>query len=882
MKKLLLIICSFFSIIIASAQTINFQWAKQMGGAGVSGGRSVAVDLSGNVYTTGSFSGTNDFNPGLGVFNLTSFGSSDIFVSKIDALGNFIWAKQMGGISGDVGYAVAVDLSGNVYTTGYFNASADFDPGAGTNNLISFGSSDIFVSKLDAAGNFVWVKQMGGTGIDAANSIALDASGEPHVTGYFNGTADFNPGSPSFNLTSSGVEDIFISKLDALGNFVWAKQMGGNQTDNGYSVTVDLSGNVYCTGFFKSSAGFGGTYLATNGVEDIFITKLDITGNFMWTQQIGGNGPDVGNGIAVSNAGNVYTIGIFQNAADFDPSTGGTFPLNSNGLQDVFVSKLDGLGNFIWAKQIGGTANEDASSIALDPAGSVYLLGNFFSTVDFDPNAGTYNLTTLGPQDIFAAKLNSSGNFAWAMQLGGLGADFGFSITIDTLCNVYTTGYFNSTVDFDPTAGVFNMTSAGLDDIYIQKIGQSQCCLPPPSPVNTSTNTSICSGGTATLTATGTGTITWYQTATGTTTLNIGSTYITPTLSPGTYTFYTESSIACAVSNTRTAVTVTVNTTPTTSVSASTSTICSGNTTTLTALGALTYSWIPTSTLNSSTASSVIANPNTTTVYTVTGANGVCTSTKQLTITVNQTPTLTVSSSSPIICNDSTSVLNVSGATNYSWSPTTNLSASSGATVNASPNSSTTYTVIGYNGNCSTTQTINVLVSPSINLTTSDLIIGQGSSTNLFASGGVTYTWTSENTLPCIHCPSITVSPSVTSTYCVESINSDGCFSSQCLTIEVDMLCGDAFVPNAFSPNGDGHNDLLNVRINPNCVVRFNMRIFNRWGEKVFESDELTNSWNGVFRGEDLNPAVFVYYLKIVTISSANDITKKGNVTLIR
>ena len=131
------------------AQSPNLAWAKGLGGTLGDQGRSVAVDGAGNVYTTGFFNGTVDFDPNAGVFNLTSAGSNDIFVSKLDATGNLVWAKAMGGTNVDIGLGIAVDATGNVYTTGYFNGTVDFDPNAGVLNLTSTGAQDNFVSKLE-------------------------------------------------------------------------------------------------------------------------------------------------------------------------------------------------------------------------------------------------------------------------------------------------------------------------------------------------------------------------------------------------------------------------------------------------------------------------------------------------------------------------------------------------------------------------------------------------------------------------------------------------------------------------------------------------------------------------------------------------------------
>ncbi len=194
----------------ANAQAL--QWAKSMGGADPDYGLSIALDGSGNVYTTGFFEGTADFDPGAGVFNLTSAGYRDIYISKLDASGNFVWAKAMGGAFDDLGSSIAIDGSGNVYTTGYFSGTVDFDPGAGVFNLTSAGFEDIFISKLDASGNFVWANAMGGADPDYGSSIALDGSGNVYTTGFFEGTADFDPGAGVANLTSAGSSDIFVAK----------------------------------------------------------------------------------------------------------------------------------------------------------------------------------------------------------------------------------------------------------------------------------------------------------------------------------------------------------------------------------------------------------------------------------------------------------------------------------------------------------------------------------------------------------------------------------------------------------------------------------------------------------------------------------------------
>ncbi len=458
----------------------DFLWAGSItGGAYYEQNNSIAVDSNGNVYTTGRFYGTADFDPSPSTFSLStsSIGDNDIFISKLDSNGNFIWAKSMGGTDIDAGNSIAVDSFGNVYTTGHFENTADFDPGVGVANLTSSSKwiDDIFVSKLDSNGNFVWAKKMGGLGNDYSHDIAVDSSGNVYTTGRFENTADFDPGQDAFNLINNSIgTDIFVSKLDTNGNFVWAKNMRGAGYEQGKSIAVDSNGNVYTTGIFIGIVDFDpgtGTFnLSSAGgdldhYDDVFVSKLDSDGNFIWAKNMGGTEDDEVNAIAVDSNGNVYTTGRFYGPADFDPGAG---VFNLTGLGS-FVSKLDSGGNFVWAKGV----NSGNSDNAVDSSGNVYTTGAFTGTVDFDPGVGVFNLTSADGNydiDIFVSKLDSGGNFVWAKSMGGADDDRGLGVAVDSSGNVYTTGRFGGTVDFDPGAGTVNLTSAGGGDIFISKL----------------------------------------------------------------------------------------------------------------------------------------------------------------------------------------------------------------------------------------------------------------------------------------------------------------------------------------------------------------------------------------------------------------------------
>jgi hypothetical protein len=469
--KLSVLVFLLMAGIVSNAQPF-YNWAKRIGGGGVDRGNSLIADASGNVYTTGNFVGTVDFDPGAGIQNLVSAGASDIYISKTDAAGQLVWAKRMGGSSGDFSNAIAIDAAGNIYITGYFWGTADFDPGPGTLNLTAAAFFDAFISKLDASGNLVWAKSFSSSSGIQAGAIAVDASGNVLTTGIINGTVDFDPGTGTFNLTSAGGGDIFISKLDAMGNFVWAKSIGSAGSDSGESLAVDASGNVYTTGYFQGTVDFdpgpGTQNLFSFDDRDIYISKLDASGNFVWAKQIGGASYDIGYAIKVDAAGNVYTAGFFQGTVDFDPGMN-IHNLVSSGMTDVFISKLDAAGDFVWAKCLGGSGSDWSQSLVIDASANVYLTGYFEGTVDFNAGTGTHNLTSAGGFDIFVIKLDYWGSFVWAGKMGGTGNDYGISVSADVSGNVYTTGYFQGTADFDPGANTENLVSAGDFDIFIVK-----------------------------------------------------------------------------------------------------------------------------------------------------------------------------------------------------------------------------------------------------------------------------------------------------------------------------------------------------------------------------------------------------------------------------
>jgi hypothetical protein len=471
MKNLFTVLFLIFTT-TTIAQIPAFDWAKGIGASNGDYGRSIATDNDANVYTTGSFQSNVDFDPGNGTFNLSSNGSRDIYIQKLDSAGNFIWAKSIGGVGNDEGYSIDVDKSNNIYITGIFSLVVDFDPGVNILNLSSMGGYDMFILKLDSAGNFIWAKSIGGTGDDFSNSIVLDSAFSIYTTGRYRSTVDFNPGPMTNNMTSTGFYDLFCLKLDSTGNYIWSKSVGGNT--NGTSITIDFNQNVYMTGDFGGTVDFDpGTNIyniSSFGSNDIFVLKLDSSGNFIWANGFGSKTNDYGNDIVVDLDGSLYFLGTYQDTADFNP-TNSVYNLISKGSHDIFICKLDTNGNFTWAKSVGGVGLDQAFSLTKGLNQEIQYIGTFSATADFDPSANTLNLISNGTQDIFIASIDGDlGTSNWAIGIGSSGNDYGYDLIADNSGNIFSTGIYAGIADFDH--GISNVTLPvfGAWDAFVHKL----------------------------------------------------------------------------------------------------------------------------------------------------------------------------------------------------------------------------------------------------------------------------------------------------------------------------------------------------------------------------------------------------------------------------
>jgi hypothetical protein len=468
--------------------TVCFNWAKKFGGKYQDQGNAITTDASGNVFTAGNFVDTASF--GLISGNAATLTTpnglrTNLFFTKHDKDGNLLWAKSVACTGVSQASDIVVDAANNIYISGYFSGVADLDPSSSTFSITGSGSYASFVAKYDANGNFIWGKMFSGSSLVYTLSLKLDNSNNVYLGGSYIGTADFDPGAATYNLTSVGDYDGFIVKLDYTGNLIWAKTIGGTNTDFLRSIALDANGNAYAIGYFMGTCDFDPSPTVTanltavttaNYNQDAFLVKLDANGDFVYVKQLGSNDYDEASCITVDAANNIYVGGYFAGTSDFDPSAA-VYNLSSNGgaagAEDIFIAKYRSNGNFVWAKAIGSAEADYVYSLKVQKNG-VYFSGSIGATLDANPNSGVNNLNAPGLNtngDAYVIKWDTLGNYVWAKAFGSSSFDFTKDVAVDTSNNVFITGTFSSTCDLSGVGmGAYTFSSAGQGDGFIIKL----------------------------------------------------------------------------------------------------------------------------------------------------------------------------------------------------------------------------------------------------------------------------------------------------------------------------------------------------------------------------------------------------------------------------
>lgn len=804
----LLLLCF---IHFATGQSAKLVWANQMKGSSFDVCQALALDAAGNVYVTGYFSTTTDFDPGTGVFNLQSLNAEDIFLAKYRPDGSLVWAKSIGDFRYQAGYSITLDSTGNIYMTGIFFGSLDFDPGPGVSTLSSAGNEDVFICKFNNNGDFIWARKIGGPSNDFSNAVVVDRNGNIYFNGYFDGTSDFDPGTGNFNMTSVGSTDIYICKLSSAGNFIWARQIGGLASEGAYSIGLDAQNNVYTTGFFWGTVDFdpgpGNFNLTSNGFGDGFILKLNPGGNFVRAGSMGGNGRVRCNNLKFANTDAIYVTGYFDGNTDFDIGPASNILSSSIGDEDIFIVKYDLNFNLLWAKQITGPSFQRSIALDVDADDNVYATGHYNGSADFDPGPGNRTLIATGDPDIFVLKLNKAGEFVWVAHGTGSFYGSGYALKVDKQNNIYVAGTFEGTKDFDPGPDEYKLTSAGESEIFIEKL--RQCA---NAAITTDLTINTCTAYT----------------------LN-GYTYD----SSGNYTNVLLNDMGCD------SIITNLNLTITRATNNITANICQGQ------------AYFAGGKMQTKTG-----------IYydTVKTVNG-CDSVIITNLTVNQLPRPNLGTDRNL-CQGQNLLLNPGQFNSYLWQDNSTQATYSVSTPG-------TYRVTVTNQfNCAATArvTIRRVVSPPVGFLPADQQLCTGDVLKLKVPGYRNYSWSTGAMEPGIEIRNA-------GTYSLIVTDFNNCIGSDTVTI-TQTTCIPISIPSAFTPNNDGKNDLFRPIINV-AINNYHLQIFNRSGQLIFRSKNIEEGWDGRFKGQPLDPGTYIYHISI-SREDGNVSEHKGAVLVIR
>jgi hypothetical protein len=474
-------------------------YSTYLGGSSNDYGTAITVDSTGNAYVTGYTNSVN-FPTTSGAFQTACGGGCsgttvDAFVSKIDPTGSFlVYSTYLGGTANDYGNGITLDASGNAFIVGQ-TFSTNFPTTAGAFQTKcspdNCASGDVFVTELDSTGShLMYSTYLGGTGKNQGNAIVLDSTGNAYITGWTQ-SITFPVTSGAFQTTCKCAQSVaFVTKLNTRGSgLVYSTYLGGTNGDVGYGIALDSSNNAYLTGYTQSSnfPTTPGAYQSSLGANRAaWITKMNTTGTaLVYSTYLGGTTSVTtpceacGTAIAVNSAGNAYVCGLTAES-DF-PITPGAFQsvfASSPNGHDAFLTELNPTGTgLVFSTYLGGSGDDGATGIGLDPSGGVWLRGNTKST-DFPTTPGAFQTVNRGSFDAFVAELNSTGSqLLYSTYLGGSGTEYGGATAVLALDNqnppsVYVTGYTNST-NFPVVAGSLQTSNAGQNDAFVSKFSSS-------------------------------------------------------------------------------------------------------------------------------------------------------------------------------------------------------------------------------------------------------------------------------------------------------------------------------------------------------------------------------------------------------------------------
>ena len=440
-------------------------WSGYLGGNESDLTRAVAVDEQGNAWVTGSTESAGWVSGG----SDTSFGgNSDAFVAKISQSGQLLWSTYLGGSADDEGLGIAVDAVGSAWVTGATNSTGWAFGGFDTQLN---GGRDAFLAKIDDSGQLLWVTYLGGSVNDEGRDVAVDAAGNAWVTGWTR-----SPGwvSDGFDVTFAGGPcDAFVAGVDSNGQSLWSSYLGGDKEDVGFSIDVDVDGDLWLAGRTASTGWVAGGFDTTfgGGQYDAVVAKITTGGTLLWSSYLGGNASDGGTAIALDPAGNAWVTGWTYS----DGWVAGGANSSPGGGIDAFVGLIGAVtgsddDQLLWTTYLGGEEGDQGLCVAADAAGNGWVVGMTASPdwIADGFNTPSNDLELDGLHDAFFVELDAAGQIVQSSYLGGDLLEWGYGVAADVLGNVWITGETNST-DW-VLDGLSEIYHGGTFDAYVAKL----------------------------------------------------------------------------------------------------------------------------------------------------------------------------------------------------------------------------------------------------------------------------------------------------------------------------------------------------------------------------------------------------------------------------
>lgn len=485
------LVCILLGVNTVNAAEYAGTWT--IGGTGFDMGLTVAIDNDGNVYYGGHVEGEVDLDPTDGADIRTTNGGPDAFITKMNNDGTYGWSRVIGDSWFDRVSTIITDDNGNVYVTGQFTGSVEFNP-AGDSDIHTSANGgaeyDMYLTKLNADGSYGWTTALGGYSYFFGKTMEVDSAGNIYLAAAFSIPQDFEPeGAGDVRSPAAGFNphDAVITKINADGTYGWTHTLGNTGYDMAHSVAIDDLDNVYVAGHFQGTVDLDPTsgvaeFVSNNNSPDLFVSKFDTDGNYKWSKTFGGPGWDGPYGIEVDKDRNLYISGIFSQTTDFDPTAGEEL-LTSIGYYDIYVTKFNADdGSFAWAKSIGepsafwywishaGYPTSNGVGFTIDDEGNSYIARCFVETMDFDPSEAEDYRIADSRADVFVTKLNVDGSYGWTETMSGSSNDCANSIKVAGNGDIFVAGNFQGTTNFNPAGEADIKTSKGSDDIFITKI----------------------------------------------------------------------------------------------------------------------------------------------------------------------------------------------------------------------------------------------------------------------------------------------------------------------------------------------------------------------------------------------------------------------------